>query len=117
MTDKLNVQGMFAPLGASNHSKHFDRAEQDYYATDPKAVELLLELENFSPNIWECACGSGELSKVLEAHGHNVRSTDLIDRGFGQGGGRFPRADREIRWRYNHKPTLQIRTAICRTRS
>ena len=27
---------------------------------------MLLELETFSPNIWECACGEGHLSKVFE---------------------------------------------------
>lgn len=72
-------------LGASNHSKN-ERQREDYYATDPKAVKLLLQLETFSPNIWECACGQGHLSKVLEKAGYTVKSTDLIDRGFGQGG-------------------------------
>ena len=33
--------------------------------------------------IWECACGEGHLSKVLEEHGFEVISTDLIYRGFG----------------------------------
>lgn len=35
--------------------------------------------------IWECACGEGHLSKVLENRGYKVYSTDLIDRGFGDG--------------------------------
>ncbi|HAU87646.1 MAG TPA: conjugal transfer protein, partial [Lachnospiraceae bacterium] len=35
------------------------------------------------PVIWECACGEGHLSKVLEKHGYDVISTDLIYRGFG----------------------------------
>ena len=62
-----------------------DAEENDYYATEPKATELLLELEQFSPYIWEPACGEGHISKVLEEHGHTVVSTDLIDRGFGTG--------------------------------
>jgi len=37
----------------------------DYYATEPKAVELLLEQEKFLPKIWEPACGEGHISKVL----------------------------------------------------
>ena len=61
----------------------------DYYATDPKALELLLEQESFSQNIWEPACGEGHLSKVLESKGFNVHSTDLIDRGYGIGGKDF----------------------------
>lgn len=63
-----------------------DRHSEDYYATDPIAAEWLLKLETFSPNIWECACGAGHLSKVFEKHGYNVRSTDLIYRGYGKGG-------------------------------
>lgn len=47
-------------------------------------MELLLAEETFSSTIWECACGGGHLSKVLEDHGYNVISTDLIYRGFGE---------------------------------
>lgn len=46
-------------------------------------MELLLAEEQFSPVIWECACGEGHLSKVLEQHGFEVISTDLIYRDFG----------------------------------
>ncbi len=56
----------------------------DYYATEPRAVELLLEQENFATMIWEPACGEGHISKVLRAHGHRVRSTDLVYRGYGE---------------------------------
>ena len=45
----------------------------------------MLKVEKFSPNVWECACGEGHLAKVLENHGYNVKSTDLIDRGYGEG--------------------------------
>lgn len=58
------------------------REENDYYATDPKAIHLLLQHEQFNPNIWECACGEGNLSKALKEHGYNVYSTDLVDRGY-----------------------------------
>lgn len=61
-----------------------DAEENDYYATEPKATELLLENEQFSSNVWECACGEGYISEVLKAHGYNVRSSDLIDRGYGE---------------------------------
>lgn len=46
-------------------------------------MELLLAEESFHPVVWECACGEGHLSKVLEKHGFEVISTDLIYRGFG----------------------------------
>jgi len=72
----------FTILGTSTHSQN-KRVENDYYATDPKAGKLLLELETFSENIWECACGEGHLSKVFENAGYKVKSSDLINRGFG----------------------------------
>ena len=59
---KGNSKSAFATIGASNHSKE-DRAEHDYYATEPKAIELLLRLEKFDKNIWECACGEGHISE------------------------------------------------------
>lgn len=79
-----NTQSVMATLNASNHSKK-ERQQHDYYATDPKAIKLLLELETFNKNIWECACGEGHLSKALQEKGYDVKSTDLIDRGFGDG--------------------------------
>lgn len=33
--------------------------------------------------VWECACGQGHISKVLESHGYEVISTDLVYRGYG----------------------------------
>ena len=62
------------------------RKENDFYATPSWAVESLLQVEKFPDLIWEPACGDGAISKVLRTHGHEVLSTDLIDRGYGQGG-------------------------------
>ena len=74
---------VFKTLGSSNHTPD-ERAQFDYYATDPQAVEMLLALETFAPVIWEPACGEGHISNVLAAHGYEVISTDLIYRGFGE---------------------------------
>lgn len=79
-----NNNSIYTTLGASNHTSS-EREKNDYYATSPVAMELLLELETLSPNVWECACGQGHLSDVLIKKGYNVRSTDLIDRGYGEG--------------------------------
>jgi len=77
-----NIKSVYAPLGASNHSK-YSREENDYYATHPSSIDHLFAVEKFSKNIWECACGEGHLSKRMFALGKNVYSTDLIDRNFG----------------------------------
>lgn len=71
--------GIFAQKGIS---KTAVREVNDYYATDPQAMEDLLKHETFHPDIWEPACGEGNLSEVLKDHGYNVYSTDLIDRGY-----------------------------------
>lgn len=71
-----------------------DPAQNDYYATDPRAVEMLLENEQFKENIWEPACGEGHISKVLTRYGYQTLSTDLIDRGYGTGGIDFLKASK-----------------------
>lgn len=70
---------VFAPLGASNHTRE-ERQPEDLYVTDPKAVEALLAVEDFDRRIWEPCVGLGHISGVLEAHGHEVRKSDIIDR-------------------------------------
>lgn len=79
---KKNKAPVFATLGASSHS-NCERELNDYYATEPFAMELLLNEEKFSYKIWECACGEGHLAKVLEKKGYEVIATDLIYRGYG----------------------------------
>lgn len=111
-----NYHSVCGCLGARNECKT-EREEHDYYATEPKATELLMGLEKFDHNIWECACGEGHISKVLEKHGYAVKSTDLIDRGFGEGGVRFLKANRYMVRGYNYKSPVQICTTVCRTRA
>lgn len=77
-----NKNSIFKTLGASNHTDK-ERQREDFYATDPVAAELLCDVESFSHDVWEPACGMGHLSEVLKKRGYNVRSTDLIDRGYG----------------------------------
>jgi hypothetical protein len=38
-----NTKSIYVTLGASNHVEE-EREENDYYATHPKAIEMLLEL-------------------------------------------------------------------------
>ena len=79
-----NKKSTFTCLGASNHSNH-EREVNDYYATEPKAAELLLEVEPDLRSIWECACGEGHLAKVFDRHNKLALATDLIFRGYGDG--------------------------------
>ena len=77
-----NSHSIYVTLGASNHTEK-DRAYKDYYATEPKATELLLAEETFSKKIWEPACGGGHMAKVLIEHGYDVRCTDITEREMG----------------------------------
>lgn len=81
-----NKNSIFKTLGASNHTTK-ERENDDYYATDPIAIDaLILGGGQISHKVWEVSCGEGHLSKRLEDYGHEVYSTDLIDRGYGVGG-------------------------------
>lgn len=80
-----NAKSIYATLGASNHTDA-EREDNDFYATEPKVLILLLERETFDDLIWEPACGKGHLSEVLKQSGYIVKSTDLVDRGYGKSG-------------------------------
>lgn len=77
-----NKTSIYKTLGASNHTEKV-REENDYYATDPKAIDLLCDVEQFNESILEPACGEGHLSKRLIEKGYHVYSYDLIFRGYG----------------------------------
>ena len=87
-----NQNSIFKTLGASNHTEK-DRELNDFYATEPKAIDVLCGIEKFEGQIWECACGEGHMSKQLQKHGYDVISSDLIDRGFGVGNIDFLKCD------------------------
>ena len=90
-----NGNSIYKTLGASNHTEK-EREANDYYATEPKAAELLLEVEEFSPFVWECACGEGHLAEVFKAHGYHVVASDIVDRGYGQGNIDFFKCDKAL---------------------
>ena len=67
------------------------RQTEDFYATDPNALRLFInrfgkDNNEIAQNVWEPACGQGHLAEVLEEYGHKVLATDLVNRGYGEGG-------------------------------
>lgn len=76
-----NGNSVFKAIGASSHCNE-ERAEQDYYATSPEAIDGLVQMITLPDHIWEPACGAGHLSKRLIELGYKVTSTDIVDRGF-----------------------------------
>lgn len=77
---------MFRMMGASNHCETHEREANDFYATDPAAVEQICDRVDFAKKVWEPACGAGHISEVMRQRGHLVRSSDLVNRGYGEHG-------------------------------
>jgi hypothetical protein len=83
MSKGINIIG-------SARSDGKERESNDYYATDPIAIDKLIKY--FKDNniniiqdndvIWENACGEGNLSKRLNELNYTVMSTDINNRGY-----------------------------------
>lgn len=61
----------------------------DYFPTPKWATFALIDNEKFESDIWECACGDGAMSKVLEETGAEIYSSDLYSRPYGDSGRDF----------------------------
>ena len=74
-------------IALTNGGKKEKRRELDFYPTPAPVTQALLDFLKHPPStIWEPACGDGAMSKVLEAGGHRVISTDIRDSGYGEAG-------------------------------
>lgn len=66
-----------------------ERVEKDFYATPKESTEALLNNFDLSncESFYEPACGDGAISKILLNRFKDalVRSTDLVNRGYGRG--------------------------------
>ena len=81
MAIKKNNNKVFITLGSNVHSS-WERELNDFYATDPIAIKLLLEQEQFKNQILEPACWQWHLSRPLIEAWYEVESYDLVDRGY-----------------------------------
>ena len=80
MDATYNLNGGFKPT-----TKRFaDLDGPEFYPTPRWATFALIENEPFKGGIWECACGDGAMTAVLEEVNQYVYSSDLYDRGFGE---------------------------------
>ena len=75
----MSKEKILSPLG---YNKNRERVQNDFYSTEPQAIDYLLQCETFNTNIWECAVGNGNLANRLVEHGYNVVGSDIIDRGY-----------------------------------
>lgn len=76
-----NSNSIYKTLGASNHTDK-EREENDYYATDPIAIDKLLKVEKPHKYILECSAGEGHLAERLKEFGYDVKTNDIIERNY-----------------------------------
>ncbi len=88
MDATYNLNGGFKPT--TKRSADIDGP--DFFPTPAWATYALVDNEKFDGDIWECACGNGAMSRVLEENGYRVYSSDLYNRGFGDHGIDFRKA-------------------------
>ena len=92
MDNTYNINGGFKPT-----TKRFaDLDGPDFFPTPAWATHALIDNEHFDGDIWECACGNGAMSAVLEKAAKKVISTDLFDRGYGESGVNFLESDLQV---------------------
>lgn len=91
MDPTYNLNGGYKPT-----LKRFaDLDGPDFFPTPHLATYALIDNENFDGDIWECACGDGAMSVVLERTGNTVVSSDLYNRGYGDYGIDFLETNRK----------------------
>lgn len=76
---KGNKKSTFVTLDSTNHSDT-EREINDYYATEPRAIDTLISIEKFSNSVLECVCGGMHLSDRLQMLRFSVYYSDIIDR-------------------------------------
>jgi hypothetical protein len=92
MDRTYNLNGGFKPTT----KRSADLDGPDFFPTPAWATFALIDNERFKGDIWECACGDGAMSGVLDETGSRVISSDLYDRGFGEIGHDFLGTNRRV---------------------
>ena len=71
--------------GEAVYADEVERMKDDFYPTLPEPTRAFLHAEHDRlmqfPLIWEPAAGDGAMVREIEAMGHKVDASDLIDRG------------------------------------
>lgn len=70
----------------ANGNINNNRRALDFYPTPIEVTIALMDFLDLKERIiiWECACGDGAMSKVIESYGHSVLSSDVNDTGYGE---------------------------------
>ncbi len=70
---------------AQSGSHSYEDRDKDFYETPVVATAALLRVEKLPLIIWEPAAGNGAIVRVLRAAGHDVVTSDIVERDFSLG--------------------------------
>jgi hypothetical protein len=62
----------------------WDRADGEWYVEPTDCTTALLTVERFRGQVWDPACGGGNVVRALDAADRAAFGTDIVDRGWGQ---------------------------------
>lgn len=71
-----------ARKSAMHGESGYKRIPRDFYPTPHWCTEILLENVHFSGNVWEPACGKGDISDVVRSYNLGVTSSDIHNYGY-----------------------------------
>lgn len=85
-----NNQRQFASRISGGNSATGRRAG-DFYPTPPEVTVALLNYLNMPHHsiVWECACGTGDMARVIKEAGYETISSDIANTGYGIPGADF----------------------------
>jgi len=71
-----------APAKGNARSSGYERQAQDWYREPRRAIDALLDVENFECGIWDPACGAGNIVQAALDRKIPAIGYDIVDRGF-----------------------------------
>lgn len=99
-----------------------EKAENDFYATDPDTVDTFMKRalsdglfnDMHGHIVWECACGDGNIAHKMKQYFPQspLLATDLVYRGYGEGGIDFLTANKSARMIITNPPFSLINDFI-----
>lgn len=60
----------------------YDRQANDFYQEPIQAIDMFLERETFFGEIWDPACGGGNIPRRCIERGYRAIGSDIVDRGY-----------------------------------
>jgi hypothetical protein len=106
-----NGKSIFTTLGASNHTEK-EREINDYYATDPIAVDALLRGGRAESQDLGVLCRTRTL--IRTSHRTWVRGTQYgpYRQRVWRGRNRLLADNRNVGWRYSYQSSVQVRKRV-----